>query len=415
MRSVPQFFGWRIVRATFVLAMFGWGTGFYGPPIFLGVLQESRGWTISAISTAVSLHFLVGAVTGAVLHRIHRRFDVATTVKIGALSMAAGLVGWSTASAPWQLLAASILSGFGWANMSAAAVNAIVSPWFERARPAALGMAYNGGSVGGILFSPLWVAAIAAMGFPLAAALIAAIMLATILPLAYTVFSHTPTAMGVTPDGNASGVHLAPITVPWATPLPGLLLWRNRAFVTLLAAMTLGLFAQIGLMAHLYSLLAHAMGEQPAGFAMALVTVMAIAGRVLLAKPMSAGKDRRVIGTWGYLLQMAGSLAFMLAYGESIPLLIVGIILFGIGFGNATSLPPLVAQVEFVKADVPRIVGLLVGIAQCGYCIAPVVFGLIRETTTQAFVFGFAALIQALAAAAMIAGTSHMTGVSRER
>ena len=30
-------------------------------------------------------------------------------------------------------------------------------------------MAYNGGSVGGIVFSPLWVAAIAGLGFPLAA------------------------------------------------------------------------------------------------------------------------------------------------------------------------------------------------------------------------------------------------------
>ena len=43
-------------------------------------------------------------------------------------------------------LVASMLSGAGWGTMSAAAINAIVSPWFVRARPAALGMAYNGGS-----------------------------------------------------------------------------------------------------------------------------------------------------------------------------------------------------------------------------------------------------------------------------
>ena len=56
--------------------------------------------------------------------------------------------------------------------MSAAALNAIVSPWFVRSRPAALAMAYNGGSIGGVIFSPLWVAAIGALGFPLAAAAI---------------------------------------------------------------------------------------------------------------------------------------------------------------------------------------------------------------------------------------------------
>ena len=52
-----------------------------------------------------------------------------------------------------------------------AALNAIVSPWFVRSRPAALAMAYNGGSIGGVIFSPLWVAAIGVLGFPLAAAL----------------------------------------------------------------------------------------------------------------------------------------------------------------------------------------------------------------------------------------------------
>ena len=56
------------------------------------------------------------------------------------------------------------VSGAGWSAMSAAALNAIVSPWFVRARPAALAMAYNGGSIGGIIFSPLWVAAIATSG-----------------------------------------------------------------------------------------------------------------------------------------------------------------------------------------------------------------------------------------------------------
>jgi hypothetical protein len=28
-----MFYGWRVVAAAFVLAVFGWGLGFYGPPI----------------------------------------------------------------------------------------------------------------------------------------------------------------------------------------------------------------------------------------------------------------------------------------------------------------------------------------------------------------------------------------------
>jgi hypothetical protein len=40
------FFGWRVVGAAFVLAVLAWGTGFYGPPIYLQALQENRGWPV---------------------------------------------------------------------------------------------------------------------------------------------------------------------------------------------------------------------------------------------------------------------------------------------------------------------------------------------------------------------------------
>jgi len=57
------FYGWRVVSATFVLAAFGWGMGFYGPPVFLSVLHDTRGWPLAFISASVTGHFLIGAVT----------------------------------------------------------------------------------------------------------------------------------------------------------------------------------------------------------------------------------------------------------------------------------------------------------------------------------------------------------------
>jgi len=98
-----RFYGWRVVHAAFVLAVFGWGLGFYGPPIFLSVIHESRGWSVVLVSTAISLHFLAGAVAGANIPALHHRFGAATVTKAGALSMAAGVVGLATAASPWLL------------------------------------------------------------------------------------------------------------------------------------------------------------------------------------------------------------------------------------------------------------------------------------------------------------------------
>lgn len=411
-----KFYGWTVVRAAFVLGVFGWGLGFYGPPVFLAVIRETRGWSFALISAAISVHYAVGAIVGGNLPRLHRRWDAAPVTKAGALSIAAGIVGWATASAPWHLFLAAVLSGAGWGTMSAAALNAIVSPWFVRGRPAALGMAYNGGSVGGIIFSPLWVVAISGLGFSLAASVIAVVTVITMWVLADRVFSRTPETMGLRPDGDEPGTPAAVVTSPVARPLPGAMLWRDRGFITLCAGMTFGLFAQIGLTAHLYSLLVPALGGKGAGWAMGLITVMAIIGRTLLGRLMPVeprGADRRLIACGGYAMQMAGSIALILAGGTNVPLLLAGVVLFGIGFGNATSLPPLIAQVEFVKDEVPRVAALIVAVAQGGYAIAPAFFGLIREIAPRVtdaaagqapMLFAAAALVQCLAAGAFLAG-----------
>src|SRR6266852_4359103 len=114
-----------------------------------------------------------------------------------------------------------------------------------------------------------------------------------------------------------------------------------------------------------------ALGAQQAGLAMGLVTAVAIAGRTLLGWAMPLGADRRLVACASYAAQLAGSIVLIVAAGTSVPLLLLGVVLFGVGFGNATSLPPLIAQVEFVKDDVPRVVALILAVAQATYAFAP--------------------------------------------
>lgn len=412
-----HFYGWRVVGGAFVLGVFGWGTGFYGPPVFLSIIHETRGWPVGLIASAITLHYLAGALFGANLPALHRRFGVSAVTGFCALAMATGLMAWSTVWQPWQLFAAGLLTGAGWGGMSAAALNAIVSPWFERRRPAALGMAYNGGSIGGVIFSPLWVGLIGTVGFASATALVAVVLTATIWALALTVFSRSPEQMGMAADGDAlvSGPQAA-ASRSGAQLLLGTLLWSDWRFRTLAAGMALGLFAQIGLVAHLYSLLVPALGQQMSGYAMALVTVMAIGGRTALGWTMRPGADRRLAACAGYVAQLVGSLVLVAAQGTSVPLLVLGVILFGAGFGNATSLPPLIAQSEFARGDVQRAVALIVGLAQGFYAFAPAAFGLIRELAPPGpdmsaglapCVFTFAACAQGLAIVAFLSGHSR--------
>lgn len=409
--ATADFSGWRVTGAAFVVAVFGWGVGFYGPPVFLHAVHEERGWSVALVSAAVTCHFLLGAAVVANLPALHRRFGLVAVTRAGGVAAALGALGWALAREPWQLFGATLLSGAGWAATGAAAINAMVSPWFVRRRPAALSAAYNGASVGGVLLSPLWVALIGGLGFAEATAMVGAAMAATLWFLARRWFAHGPAELGQAPDGDAPGSAIESAARRAAVAaLPGAALWRSRRFVTLSLGTSLGLFAQIGLIAHLFSLLVPALGAQAAGFAAGLATACAIAGRTAMGWLLRPGADRRSAAAGNYALQVAGSLVLLAAGGAEVPLLLLGVVLFGLGLGNATSLPPLIAQTDFTPADTGRAVALVTACSQAAYAFAPFAFGALREIAPAAHEGAAPALFLAAAGAQVAAAIVLLLG-----
>jgi hypothetical protein len=396
------FYGWRVVAAAFVVALFGWGFGFYGPPAFLHAL-EARGWPLPLVSAAVTCHFLAGAAVVSRIPALQARFGIAAVVRAGAVAATLGALGWALAETPWQLFAATLVSGAGWAATGGAAINAIVAPWFARRRPAALGAAFNGASMGGVVLVPLWVGLIAALGFPAAALLLGAAMLAALWWLSAGILRASPAAMGLAADGVAPGA--ARPAARAAAPLAARP-WRDARFAPLAAANALALFAQLGLVTHLVSLLAPVLGAQGAALALALATACAMAGRVLAGWLLRPGVDRRAAFAANAAMQAAAVLGLLLAGGQAW-LVVAAVALFGFGIGNATTLPPLIAQQDFAEADVGRAVALLVASGQATYAFAPAAFGLLRDLDTVAM-FAAAALCQLVAAGLVLGG--RLTG-----
>ena len=174
-------------------------------------------------------------------------------------------------------------------------------------------MAYNGASLGGVIFSPLWIALIAGIGFVPATLAIGAVMVVAVLVLSVLVFRHTPESLGQNPDGGPDRRAQA---AQAAAPLRRSFL-RDRKFLTLAAGMMLGLFAQIGLLAHLFSLLVPVLGEGLTGLAMGGATAAAILGRTLVGRMMPATADRRLVACASYGVQVVGSLLFIVAAGDA--------------------------------------------------------------------------------------------------
>lgn len=393
---MAMFFGWRVVAASFVLAMLAWGIGFYGPSVYLHALHARQGWSPGLVGAAVTLHFLASALLVAWLPALHGRFGLARVTRAGVLASAAGVAAWGAAVQPWMLVPAALLTATGWAVTSGAAINAWVSPWFERRRAMALALAYNGASAGGVVFVPLWAVLIAGWGFGAAALAVAGAMLLAGWLLAGRWFGRSPAALGLHPDGAAS----APAPRPPAPPLPRL--WRQPRFRALALAFALGLTAQIGLITVLFSLLAPALGEAGAGWVMSAATGCAVLGRTLVGWALPVGFDRRLAAVANFLLQLAGSAVLALA-ADAAWALVLGSLLFGLGIGNLLSLPPLIAQAEYPPEQVSRVVAQITAVNQAFYAFAPALFGLLLQAG-PAWPALAAGALQLLAALVLLAG-----------
>jgi hypothetical protein len=54
--------GWLLVAAAFLVALFGFGLGIYGPGIYLVALKKERhGWSIGQLSLVITTYYVLGA------------------------------------------------------------------------------------------------------------------------------------------------------------------------------------------------------------------------------------------------------------------------------------------------------------------------------------------------------------------
>jgi hypothetical protein len=120
------------------------------------------------------------------------------------------------------------------------------------------------------------------------------------------------------------------VTSPRARPLPGALLWRDLTFLTLAAGSALTLFAQIGLITHLYSLMGPHLAENGPASWWALELDPA-AGRMLVGWLMPIDVDRRLVACLNCAVQIGRTLVLATTGGTNVPFLLLGVMMLASG------------------------------------------------------------------------------------
>jgi predicted MFS family arabinose efflux permease len=362
--------GWRIVVVCFLVATFGWGLGFYGQSVYLAELHRLHGWPTSLISTATTFFYLFGAVLVAFISEAMRSFGPRNCLLGGVVAMAAAAVLIGEATAPWQLYAVNTLLAFGWAGTSLGAITNTLGLWFDKKRGMAISLALNGASFGGIVGVPLLVAAIGRFGFPGAMMAAAATMLVLIVPV-ILIF------VGLPPRQGGIAAELATADPPSAARIRAQA-FRDVAFLMVSIAFALVLFAQVGFIVHLISFLDPIVGRERAAVAVALLTAMAIVGRVLFSTVIDR-LNQRLASAISFASQ-AVALAIII-HSRNEMVLIAACALFGFSVGNLITLPALIVQREFDPHSFGVLISLITAINQITYAFGPGVIGLLRDAS----------------------------------
>jgi predicted MFS family arabinose efflux permease len=360
--------GWRIVVVCFLLATFGWGFGFYGQSVYVAELQRLHGWPASLISSGTTFFYLFGALLVAFISEGIKAFGPRNCLIAGTIVMAAGGVAIGQVREPWQLYLANAVLAFGWAGTSLGMITNTLGLWFDKKRGMAISLALNGASFGGIAGVPLLVAAIGYFGF-------AGGMMAAAVALVVSMVPIVLIFVGKPPVLAHAAVTAAAADAPSSTQIRARA-FRDIGFLSVSAAFALVLFAQVGFIVHLISFLDSVTGRERAAVAVAVLTAMAVVGRVLFSFVIDR-MNQRLASALSFISQ-AIALAVIINWHNDFAL-IAACALFGFSVGNLITLPALIVQREFDPRSFGVLISLITAINQITYAFGPGVVGVLRD------------------------------------
>lgn len=370
-RDMPRatYHGWWVVFCCFVIALYGWGLGFYGLSLYLVALQKLHGWSPASISAGITFYYIAGAFLVMQVGDLIQKRGGRIVVMAGAALMGLGVIGLTFLREPWQLFVAFAVMIPGWAAMGGGAINTLIAQWFDRRRGFAASLALNGATCAGLLFTPAFAWAIDTLGFAQACYTAVAFVLLTLWPL--TAFALRPRHAGEHDVGD--GEHKAE---PPGEPLSRAALLRTPRYLTLVGAFSIAMLAQISFIAHQAAFLEPTLGLKGAGWAISLTSLSALIGRLAVGLIVDR-IDRRAATSAIICIQIVSMIVLLTT--TSLTGLYLGCILFGFGVGNLITLPGLIVQVEFPRRDFARAVSLHVAITQLVAATGPSILGALHD------------------------------------
>jgi len=374
--NIRVFYGWWIVGACFLVALYVSTTIFFGFTAFIEPLIEEFGWSYTQVSFAASLRGLEMGILAPFIGYFVDRLGSRKVMIFGAVTVGLGLITLGCTRSLLTFYAAMVLVAFGAGGCTSVVTMTVLAQWFRRHLGKATGIMSSGFGASGLCI-PLVVLLVDTCGWRTALILLGFGMWLLGIPLALVMRDH-PETYGYLPDGDRHPPGTITSAAADDAEVPFSQVIRDRAFRYLALAEAIRFMGLTAVVVHIMPYLS-TMGVSriTAGLVAGAIPLTSIAGRLAFGWLGDIFEQRYVMMA-AFLSMGAGM--FMLAHFTGSMLSYCFLIPFSAGFGGITVLRVTMLRAYFGRNGFGKMIGIIMGCASIGGVIGPTLAGWIFDT-----------------------------------
>jgi MFS family permease len=337
-------------------------------------LTDQFGWSAAATAGAFSIAMLFRGFGGIVMGGLTDRFGPRLVLTLSGIAIALGYLLLSRVNALWQIyFFYGVILGIGMSGIWVPLLSSIAR-WFDRRRVTMTGIVVAGVGIGGLIFPPVLTRLISATDWR-TAYLVQAAIVGVAVVVAARFLKNNPDRTAIAeeemPRAQEAMQSKGSLTL-------GAALRTRQIWLVLLTLFCSG-YIVFSLVVHIVP---HALelGVSTDAAATLLAVMNGISlGGIVMAAYVGDRFSSRTVFVIALAMMLTG--VAVLAFAQSLPLLYMGAIIAGSGFGaEGAAESPLVSRLFGVKSH-----GLIYGVVGIGFtsgtAIGPIITGYLFDTT----------------------------------
>lgn len=366
------------VGATGFLSLFSIvGIAFYGLPFFYDFWLEDFGWSRATVTSGNAVGKIIlclfAFLTGWIVDRIGPR----RVMLVGILLGGTALIGLSRMTSLWYFYFFYFINALAYMSGGPLPNQVLISRWFDSSRGKAMGIAYLGIGVGGMLVPLIANWLIQSFGWQDALIILGFLMIVIAFPLIWFIHDHPGNGILMSRQAEAK--------IPFRTVLK-----KRNVYLLLIGSMcSIAAVSGTSQNLKLFFIIDLEYTQSQSANVLSLVLASSIIGRLLMGWLADKLPKKYVMILIFTLVSCSIPLLFA---ASSSGVIYLFAFIFGIALGGDYMIIPLMAAELFGVRMLGRVMGIIITADVMGEALAPVLVGWLRDRG-ESYTGGFTALI----------------------